>query len=220
MKTFFRYYFIRENLDVQVSISCFISENIIIYFQAMQAAANAFVGSHDFRNYCKMDIAGGITNYNRTIISVSISSLSDKNDGNKDGRYEMCVCTVVGQAFLWHQIRNMMAILFMVGHGQEKQEIVSELLDVEKTPRKPQYDMASELPLVLYNCEYKDITWQDEIGAHSRVFDSIHNFWKEMAIKAVVLRGMLDILDNTVLEVRLQLYVSVCSNLFLLGTWG
>lgn len=53
---------------------------------------------------------------------------------NSNG-YNMCVATIEGQAFLWHQIRAIMAVLFLVGEGKEVPEVVKELLDVEKFPR-------------------------------------------------------------------------------------
>lgn len=37
----------------------------------------------------------------------------------------------------------MAAVLLMVGRGEEAPGIVATLLDVERTPRKPQYAMAS-----------------------------------------------------------------------------
>lgn len=45
----------------------------------------------------------------------------------------------VGKAFLWHQVRAIMAILLLVGQENEKPEIIRELLDVEHNPCTPQY---------------------------------------------------------------------------------
>lgn len=59
---------------------------------------------------------------------------------------------VRGTAFLWHQVRCMMAVLFLVGKGLEDPEIVARMLDLHATPRKPQYPMAPDEPLVLYTC--------------------------------------------------------------------
>ena len=54
---------------------------------------------------------------------------------------------VVGTAFLYHQVRCMMAVLFLVGEGKEAPEIVSELLDLERYPRRPNYvRLASPFP--------------------------------------------------------------------------
>ena len=38
------------------------------------------------------------------------------------------VCLLVGKAYLWHQIRCIVSILFLVGEGREEPEVISELL--------------------------------------------------------------------------------------------
>lgn len=63
---------------------------------------------------------------------------------------------VHGSAFLWHQVRHMMAILFLIGQGLEAPNLVSELLDTAKHPCKPLYNMADETPLVLWDCIFPD----------------------------------------------------------------
>ena len=37
--------------------------------------------------------------------------------------YAMCEITIVGNAFLWHQIRCIVSVLFMVGEGKEPPEV-------------------------------------------------------------------------------------------------
>ncbi|CAI7922907.1 unnamed protein product [Closterium sp. NIES-54] len=71
-------------------------------------------------------------------------------------RPSVWVLEVVGTAFLWHQIRCMMAVLLMVGRGQERPEVVSELLDVHGGPftSKPQYAPADPHGLVLHRCTF------------------------------------------------------------------
>ncbi|KAL8648407.1 MAG: hypothetical protein Q9210_005007 [Variospora velana] len=67
---------------------------------------------------------------------------------------------VRGSGFLWHQVRHMVAILFLIGQGLEKPSLVDDLLDVEKTPRKPVYDMADAAPLVLEDCKFDpELRW-------------------------------------------------------------
>lgn len=41
---------------------------------------------------------------------------------------------IVGHAFLWHQIRCIMAVLVLIGQGNEDPSIITELLDVERNP--------------------------------------------------------------------------------------
>lgn len=59
---------------------------------------------------------------------------------------------VRGSAFLWHQIRCMVAVLFLVGQGLEPPEVVASLLDTAAHPRRPNYVLADDAPLVLWDC--------------------------------------------------------------------
>jgi tRNA pseudouridine38/39 synthase len=108
----YKYYFVVDKLNVQ----------------RMQEAAALFIGAHDFRNFCKMDIANGITNYNRTILSLDVSTSTGTAAGEAtntpaDSRFQVGVFTIIGHAFLWHQIRYMTSVLFMVGRGIEEPSI-------------------------------------------------------------------------------------------------
>ena len=40
-----------------------------------------------------------------------------------ESSFDMCELTVVGQAFLWHQIRCIVAVLFLVGQGEETPQV-------------------------------------------------------------------------------------------------
>lgn len=136
--------------------------------EAMREAAKYFEGLHDFRNFCKVDGGKQISNFERRIFYADIeevedysSALSHVNEaeflptgpvtgtGNNPKIYTF---TLHGSAFLWHQVRHMVAILFLVGQGLEKPSIVPELLDVVKNPRRPTYEMAIDSPLVLWDC--------------------------------------------------------------------
>jgi tRNA pseudouridine38/39 synthase len=143
--------------------------------EAMREAASYFVGNHDFRNFCKVDASKQITNFEREIFKADIEEVDDtttvlgflKNEefGSGDGASDprstqpknfpkIYTFTLHGSAFLWHQVRCMVSVLFLVGQGLEKPTIVKELLDVEKNPRRPMYEMATDTPLVLWNCVF------------------------------------------------------------------
>lgn len=145
----YKYFFPRGDLDVNL----------------MNKAALKLTGTHDFRNLCKMDVGNGVTNFIRTVDSAHVEA------GPGEKGYDMCVFTVVSKAFLWHQIRCIMALVFMVGKKQEAPEIIDELFDVETNPCKPQYTMASEIPLNLYDCSYDDLKWNYDPGLWN--FDSL-----------------------------------------------
>ncbi|TVU46820.1 hypothetical protein EJB05_06389, partial [Eragrostis curvula] len=112
----------------------------------MQKAASKFIGEHDFRNFCKMD-AANVSNYRRRITEFNISACDKRSNSD-----ELCSMIIKGSAFLWHQVRCMVSVLFLIGQGLESPSIVDSLLDITRTPRKPQYKMAPELPLILRSC--------------------------------------------------------------------
>ena len=112
---------------------------------AMQEAAQLLVGEHDFRNFCKMDVAA-TTNFKRKIFAV---------DFKLDEPKSILEIEVRGNAFLWHQIRCIVALLLLIGEGAEEAEVISDLLDIEKTPRKPLYPLADPSGLVLYDCFFE-----------------------------------------------------------------
>ncbi|KAG5152651.1 hypothetical protein JHK84_029123 [Glycine max] len=131
----YKYFFWKENLNIQ----------------AMESAGNKLVGEHDFRNFCKMD-AANVHNYRRRIKLFEISPTDVRYNDN-----QLWVIKIRGSAFLWHQVRCMVVVLFMVGKGLESPNVIDILLDTARILRKPQYTMASEVPLVLQSCEFDNI---------------------------------------------------------------
>ncbi|KAJ7058073.1 pseudouridine synthase [Mycena amicta] len=133
----------------------------------MQQAAHYLLGSHDFRNFCKIDPAKQLTEYRRRILRADISPVSNSNGGA--GMY---VLDLVGSAFLYHQVRHIMAVLFLVGAALEDPSIVPTLLNVAPNAEteqplpvvdtRPEYQMADGLPLMLYACHYPPglLDWQ------------------------------------------------------------
>ena len=134
--------------------------------EAMRKAAKMFEGLHDFRNFCKVDASKQITNFERRIFEADIVEADDFHSSLPflsnteyrpasmgEGSYpKVYYFHVRGSAFLWHQIRHMVSILFLVGQGLESPSIVTKLLDVEKHPQKPNYVLAEDTPLVLWDC--------------------------------------------------------------------
>ncbi|NWJ06089.1 PUS3 synthase, partial [Crypturellus undulatus] len=157
----------------------------------MDAAARRFVGTHDFRNLCKMDVANGVVNFTRTVLSARVTPVEEA----APGPFRLHQFEVSGLAFLYHQVRCMMAVLFLVGQGMEQPEVIDELLDVEKNPRKPQYSMAVEFPLVLHECHFEGVRWLYDGAAHAFAVAHLQRLWAAEAVKAHVLRDMLRGLD-------------------------
>lgn len=80
--------------------------------------------------------------------------------------------------------------------------IIDHMLDIESMPAKPQYRMASELPLVLYNCEFRGIQWAFKEDTLRRICTLLHETWKEHAIKAAIVSSMLRSLDDVDMAIR------------------
>ena len=59
----------------------------------------------------------------------------------------------------------MVAILFLVGAGKEPPSIVTELLDLERFPRRPNYEMAADAPLLLHDIGYDSVAWRPSPSA-------------------------------------------------------
>jgi tRNA pseudouridine38/39 synthase len=152
---------------------------------AMRAAAKRFEGVHDFRNFCKIDPSKLITNFDRRIFECDIVEVEDAQaalpylDGEdlrpsdlEEGRFpKVYYFHVRGSAFLWHQIRCMVALVFTVGQGLEDPCIIDQLLDFEKQPRRPNYTLASEYPLVLWDCIFPV---EDDAGRKDDAMDWIY----------------------------------------------
>lgn len=121
----------------------------------------------------------------------------------------MYVFDLVGTAFLYHQVRHIMAILFLVGTGLETPALVTRLLHAtsespdagavaamaaagagvvegaeageggagggwEVVDRKPEYQMADGLPLMLWDCAFKegDVKWRTDDDDRSLLVQS------------------------------------------------
>lgn len=149
---------------------------------AMREAAKKFEGVHDFRNFCKLDASKQIENFERRMFYADIEELDPRKgpvgyvglrgfrehedqterqmlNGHASSTVDtpkIYTFTLHGSAFLWHQVRHMVAILFLVGQGLESPDIVDKLLNTRENPLKPQYDMADDAPLVLWDCIFPE----------------------------------------------------------------
>eukprot|EP00899_Mesostigma_viride_P026928 jgi/Mesvir1/741/Mv17343-RA.3 len=169
----YKYFFHADGLDVE----------------RMRAAASRLVGEHDFRNFCKMD-AANVHSYGRTIHSFDIVPVSwFPRSLSGAGFFAM---DILGSAFLWHQVRCMAAVLFLVGAGKEQPEVVDALLDITRTPRKPQYELAPAAPLVLFSCSFDGLPLGADGQRHDRVAtQALRATLVEQLIGCCVTGGML-----------------------------
>mmetsp|Transcript_29793 Transcript_29793/g.32017 ORF Transcript_29793/g.32017 Transcript_29793/m.32017 type:complete len:622 (-) Transcript_29793:105-1970(-) len=151
------------------------------------------VGKHDFRNFCKMDVEK-VYNFERVIHSAELIQLSTtKTEGDKSSRHqEVCYLQIIGQAFLWHQIRCIAEVIFMIGRGYESPTIISELFDVKKHPGKPSYSLANEKPLVLHDCGYRNLQFGHSVHNLWTVSCQLEKQWEELILAAARLRSAID----------------------------
>ncbi|KAK2032304.1 tRNA pseudouridine synthase A [Colletotrichum zoysiae] len=158
----YRYFFTQPAFTPTAATSDGLREGYLD-IEAMNEAAQRFVGDHDFRNFCKVDGSKQITNFERRMFEAGVEEVRDVGSalpylgrGAADGGQlpKVYSFNIRGTAFLWHQIRHMVTILFLIGQRLERPELVTQLLDVERSPQKPNYDLAHETPLVLWNCVF------------------------------------------------------------------
>ncbi|GMH82537.1 hypothetical protein TL16_g09291, partial [Triparma laevis f. inornata] len=129
----YRYFFIRRSLNISKMIE----------------GCSKIVGEHDFRNIAKMDTEH-VSNFRRRVYEARVV-------GGEGGEREVCYFEIRGQAFLWHMVRNIVQLMFFIGKGLEEPSIIDTLFDITCTPRKPNYKMAADYPLVLHKCDFNDL---------------------------------------------------------------
>lgn len=186
-KRTYRYFFPRRNLDLD----------------AMAKGLHLMMGRHDFRNLCKMNceqvynfervLLGGKVVSPQTVYSVSEESIttqeSQQNISLSDR--DMCHVEISGQAFLWHQIRCIMSILFLIGRQLEGPHLVEELLDIKTNPAKPSYEMASENALVLQECSFANLTLGRSVKNLWDVTKVLEQRWEKHALATERARDLL-----------------------------
>ncbi|KAJ2707531.1 pseudouridine synthase deg1 [Coemansia sp. IMI 203386] len=189
---FYRYFFSEAGLDIN----------------AMRDAAARYKGTHDFRNFCRLDPAKQISNFERTVLHVDITPVPPTvpvvgNGSHAEGRWWQL--ELRGTAFLWHQVRCMMAVLFMVGQHLETPDIVDRLMDAQTLTGKPEYEMACDTPLVLADCTFdeKDVSWiyvRDGLRDYGNmtVLDrAVLREWGQLSTRAVMAGALLQTLRTT-----------------------
>ncbi|OQR89516.1 tRNA pseudouridine synthase [Thraustotheca clavata] len=94
----------------------------------------------------------------------------------------------------------MVSILFTIGRGLESPDVITKLLDIEFTPRKPQYDMASELPLVLHDCAYDTMKMTFTPSVLNRVYWDIESQWEAASLRTAMLKNHLEAMKSLPVE--------------------
>ena len=152
----YKYYFFKKNMNIH----------------KMQEAANLLCGYHNFKNFCKVDKSDENweeKNYERRIFEIKIEKILksnfiypfyiDKNIINNE-YYQAYVCIIKGSAFLWHQVRCIMQILFLIGDELEDIDLINEMLD-EKSKYEFKYGLADDSNLILSDCVFEFINFSN-----------------------------------------------------------
>ncbi|KAJ1722392.1 pseudouridine synthase deg1 [Coemansia erecta] len=196
---FYRYFFSETGLDIAL----------------MRDAASRYQGTHDFRNFCRLDPAKQIKNFERTVLSIAITEVPQSmrvagNGAAAEGRWWQL--ELRGTAFLWHQVRCMMAVLFLVGQRLETPDIVDRMMDVRQMDGKPEYEMAADAPLVLADCAFdaEDVEWNyvhgggEEYGNMRALDEAVAREWGALQTRALMAGALLETLRTTRVPVKGQ----------------
>lgn len=157
----------------------------------MREAAQYLLGEHDFRHFCKVDVVA-VRTFVRSIFEVKLEDIGGTEYSSSRRVLQLYI---KGSAFLWHQIRCIAAILLLVGRGQEDPVVVKELLNIEKNPRKPIYPIASDEPLLLFNCSYPGLSFRRSQKAYYDVLKCLDKFATRDLTRAALIGAMEEKLD-------------------------
>lgn len=172
----YRYFFVQKSLSIE----------------SMSKACDYLVGKHDFRNFCKLDIAN-VTNFQREVFYAMIKPVQQADHNNKENIWML---EISGIAFLWHMVRCIMAILFLVGEEKEAPEVVQELLDITTNPAKPSYEFAEDYPLVLHNCGFERLNLVQTPKTLWELTAHYSNIWQEHMIGAMRAKNALNYIQD------------------------
>ncbi|WOO81248.1 tRNA pseudouridine(38/39) synthase [Vanrija pseudolonga] len=162
----------------------------------MEQGAQRLLGEHDFRNLCKLDGSKQIENHKRIVHKAYFT----------EGEYpDQIIFNLIGSAFLWHQVRHIIAMLFLVGSGLEPPSIVTDLVNVEKFPAKPGYVMGDPLPLTLHECAFKDEALDWRFGPYDGPYKSLSA--EDKAKVRPLAESNLDQLERQLERARQQAYL-------------
>jgi tRNA pseudouridine38/39 synthase len=78
----------------------------------------------------------------------------------------------------------MMAVLFLIGKGIEQKSVIPDLFN--KLDGKPNYQMAPDYPLVLYNCEFERELWKPTLESHTSFIQGVYENLRENLSKKYI----------------------------------
>lgn len=189
----YKYFFIKKNMNISL----------------MQKACDLLEGTHNFRRFCKLDKSDEnyqTKNYERRIYEIRIEKV--KNSGlifpyafkensntNKFDYFEAYMCVIKGSAFLYHQVRCIMGILFLIGNGSEEVEIIEQMLDMSKE-YEYKYGIADDLNLVLTDCVFEFVNFEEEEETRNELYYKMERIHMNSMIENVVNNYLMNVILN------------------------
>ncbi len=82
-----------------------------------------------------------------------------------------------------------------MGRRLEHPSVIKDLLDVELVPAKPQYPIADEKPLILYNSDFEGLRWVRRANSYSRSFQVLKEHLERHLVAAAMCGEVLEALQ-------------------------
>jgi len=94
----------------------------------------------------------------------------------------------------------MMAILFLIGRGEDDSSVIDLLYDIEKVKERPNYNIASEQGLILSECGFDDVEWSNPVFSDLETYSVFRKQYEENAISMCLNEVMLRYYEKTFIE--------------------
>ncbi|KAE9419553.1 hypothetical protein Angca_006618, partial [Angiostrongylus cantonensis] len=144
----------------------------------------------------------------RQLFEVTIEPISANESFSGSSRNDLIELTIQGSGFLWHMIRYIVMVLHEIGQGNETPELISDLLDIVKTPSRPHYALATATPLCLYECRFDsaNLEWVYDDFTLGKTISSLQCKLADLQTRARIVENMLNGVIETPLASHMDLY--------------
>ena len=189
----YKYFFLKKNLNINL----------------MKKACKLLEGVHNFKKFCKIDKSDESyesKNYERRIFEIDIFECENdflfpfKIEGNfiNNDYYKPYFCLIKGSAFLWHQVRCIMGILFLIGNELEDIDLINQMLN-PNTDYNFLYPIADDSNLVLTDCifEFVNLNSNESNEISSDLFFKLEKVYQDNLIQSVVNTHFFNVMFNT-----------------------
>ena len=92
----------------------------------------------------------------------------------------------------------MMGMLFKIGRGEAEPSCIDHMLDVAKCLTRPEYELASERPLILANCGFEDVIFRSTFSGSLESYDKVKAICVEKVMDYCIYNTILGYFDSLV----------------------